>query len=433
MSSQESMDKLLEHFLGSAGVSIDSRTILADEIFFAIKGENFDGHAYVNDVLQKGAKLAVIDDSQYVVEGKTHLVPSVLRSLQDLAHAYRLKLDVPVLAITGSNGKTTTKELIHAALSTHYNVHTTAGNLNNHLGVPLTILSATEQTEILVAEMGANHIGEIADLCKIADPDCGLITNIGHAHIEGFGSYGGVIQAKTELYRYLAERKRLIFHNDKDDVLVEHLPKDSSVLSYPSDQVSFYTEGMRVGFRLNKYPNKYLTRLTGEYNYSNILAALTVGEYFQVDTKMSCRAISSYSPRMNRSEIVELVGGYTLILDAYNANPSSMRAALDSLAGLQTDKKKAIILGDMKELGPEEENLHKEILDHSSAQESLEIIVIGELFHKVGSSMEGVHSYENFEAFTDDIDKVKPLLQEKITLIKASRSSKLERIKDLLA
>lgn len=424
---------LIQHFLDSQGVSIDSRTIEPDQIFFAIKGDNFDGHKYVQEVLDQGAKLAVIDNPDYEVDGKTVLVSAVLESLQALANMYRTHLDIPVLAITGSNGKTTTKELIHATLSTHYAVHTTPGNLNNHLGVPLTILGASKATEILVVEMGANHIGEIAALCGIADPDCGLITNIGQAHLEGFGSYEGVIEAKTELYKYLAQRKRLIFCNDSDKVLMDNLPPNCSMIGYPSDQVSFYTEEMKLGFRLKKYTKKYLSRLTGSYNQNNILAALTVGEYFQVDTAMSCRAISSYSPKMNRSEIFE-VNGTTLILDAYNANPTSMRAALESFGQLVTEQRKIIILGDMKELGTDEEQLHREILTIArEVKESEMTIVIGEIFHSISQEREGGMEYESYDAFEDDFKKIEHLLKGSLVLIKASRSLKLERIKDLLA
>jgi len=423
---------LLQLFLDSTGVSIDSRTIIPGQIFFAIKGENFDGHSYVNQVLELGANLAVIDNEKYHREGKTILVDSALKSLQNLATEYRRKLSIPVLAITGSNGKTTTKELIDAVLKVEYTVHTTPGNLNNHLGVPLTILGTSPESEILIVEMGANHIGEIRALCEIAEPDYGLITNIGLAHLDGFGSYNGIILGKTEMYRYLAAKRKSVFYNTKDRVLLNNLPTDLKAIPYLSENINFHKRGMRLGYKLKDSDRLFLTHLTGDYNETNILAALTIGTFFGVDIQSASKAICEYLPEMNRSQIVE-IAGVTLILDAYNANPSSMRLALDSLEQIESTLDKVVILGDMKELGLQEETLHQEIITKAETIGAAHILLIGEIFYKITEEKKGITVYRNFEDFKSDFNKVKPKLKNSLILIKASRSLKLERIKDLLA
>ena len=423
---------LLQLFLDSTGVSIDSRTIIPGQIFFAIKGENFDGHSYVNQVLELGANLAVIDNEKYHREGKTILVDSALKSLQNLATEYRRKLSIPVLAITGSNGKTTTKELIDAVLKVEYTVHTTPGNLNNHLGVPLTILGTSPESEILIVEMGANHIGEIRALCEIAEPDYGLITNIGLAHLDGFGSYNGIILGKTEMYRYLAAKRKSVFCNTEDRVLLNNLPTDLKAIPYLSESINFHTRGMRLGYKLKDSDRLFLTHLTGDYNETNILAALTIGTFFGVDIQSASKAICEYLPEMNRSQIAE-IAGVTLILDAYNANPSSMRLALDSLEQIESTLDKVVILGDMKELGLQEETLHQEIITKAETIGAAHILLIGEIFYKITEEKKGITAYRNFEDFKFDFNKVKPRLKNSLILIKASRSLKLERIKDLLA
>jgi len=399
---------LLDLFLASTGVCTDTRKLEKGNLFFALKGENFNGNKFAASALEQGALAAIVDEKKYHLEEGTLLVEDVLTSLQDLARDYRRNLDCKVLALTGSNGKTTTKELIHAVLSTKYKVHATAGNFNNHIGVPLTLLSTPEDTEIIVVEMGANHVGEIKFLCEIAEPDYGLITNIGKAHLEGFGSIEGVITGKTEMYRHILKSGKLVFYNRQDDLLFSLLPAGIKAVSY-RDDLEFSVSDLTLNFNFRDLEELYKSELTGTYNEPNVLAALSISRYFGINDKAAATAIATYTPKDNRSEISE-VNGYDLILDAYNANPTSMHAAINSFHNLKTDKPKNLLLGDMKELGNESIELHKEIIDLISTQEWHSVTLVGADFKLAG----------------------RPFLKEGITLVKASRSLKLESIKDLL-
>lgn len=423
-----STEKIYSYFQSSPGISTDSRNIKPGEVFYALKGENFDGHQYVSTAIEKGASIAVIDNEDYTSE-KTILVEDVLQSLQDLGNYHRKRLDVPVLAITGSNGKTTTKELIHAVLKKKFKVHATKGNLNNHIGVPLTLLSAPSDTELLIVEMGANHIGEIHDLCLIADPNFGLITNIGKAHLEGFGSYEGVIQAKTELYNYLSLNKGTIFFNYDDDILKNKLPQSTTNIPYPND-IIFSVDQLSLNFSLIEKDEVFFSQLYGDYNSKNILAAFAIGREFEISNENICEAICAYSPKMNRSQIISL-DRTTLVLDAYNANPSSVTSSLRSFIALNSDKQKKVIFGDMKELGVDAIKMHKDILTSLSKIEKDNVFLVGELY--------GLADSENCYMKFKDVEKLiayskdnLSVFNDSIVLIKASRSMRLERWSDFI-
>jgi len=409
-------------------LSIDSRSISPGGMFFAIRGERFDGNTFVSDVLdQKKAKYAVIDDPKAERAKGTILVDDCLETLQLLATRHRRSFDIPIIAITGSNGKTTTKELINSVLQTKYKVHATQGNYNNHLGVPLTILAAQEDTDIMVVEMGANHIGEIADLCIIAEPNYGIITNIGKAHLEGFGSLEGVVTAKTELYKYIAKKQGLIFYNASDKLLFDQLPHGVHARRYRSD-IEFKVVDMKVNLAIIKDGSKsfHSTELNGSYNYPNISCAMTIAEYFSIPDKLSLSAVCTYTPSNNRSQIT-IREDVTLILDAYNANPSSMQKSIESLASSNSPKDKVLLLGDMKELGPESISLHKGILEIVKKYKWKRVILVGKDFLDADVHLRYQH-YENVEALSKSKKEILTMLHNSICLVKASRSLKLEQI-----
>ncbi len=421
--------ELLDLFLSSTGICTDTRKLQKGQLFVALKGDNFNGNAFASQALKEGARAVIIDEAKYASPQGTYLVNDGLIALQRLAQEYRRTLSCPTLALTGSNGKTTTKELIDAVLSTKYKVHATAGNYNNHIGVPLTILSAPSDTEILILEMGANHLGEIKELCDIALPDYGLITNIGRAHLEGFGSLAGVIEGKTEMYRHIAKSGRLVFYDKSDETLFNQLPSGIKAVSYRKDVV-FTRDKLKLGFNLSK--KDYLTQLVGSYNQPNIEAALSVSQYFDVEDKLAAQAIADYIPKINRSE-TETIGDCELILDAYNANPTSMRAAINSFRSHKTTKNKNLILGDMKELGHASVALHREIIDLVSESAWHSITLIGPHFTQASeqSGYSG-QTYKTLKACIADFDSIKGAMKKGITLLKASRSLKLESLKDLL-
>lgn len=353
---------LYQKFLESSGVSTDTREIGSGMIYFALRGENFNGNAFAAEALSKGAILAVIDEEKYDKGEHYLLVDNVLETLQALANHHRREFIIPVLAITGSNGKTTTKELIAAVLSKKYKIISTRGNLNNHIGVPLTLLRLEKGVEIAVIEMGANHVGEIATLCEIAEPNHGIITNIGKAHLEGFGGYEGVLKAKSELYQYLREHKGNVFINSTDPVL-KNMGKRFPAPYYFPQKDDFYHCQLKVispHLKLSAESGEVIeTQLPGEYNFYNIAAALCIGKYFEVPYDAANQAIREYAPRNNRSQIIKK-GEITILLDAYNANPSSMEAAIENLKSMKASRK-SVILGDMNELGEDSEAEHRKI------------------------------------------------------------------------
>lgn len=427
-------EQIYDIFKESAGVSTDSRTIGKGEIFFALWGDNYNGNKFASEALEKGASWAVIDDPLFENE-KTILVDDCLFELQALASFHRKEMKFAVLAITGTNGKTTTKELLAAILAKKHKVHYTKGNLNNHIGVPLTILSAPEGTEILIIEMGANHIGEIRTLCLIAKPDYGIITNIGTAHIEGFGSADGVIKAKTELYEYLRKVNGIALYNDKDTLLKEKIYKiinRAVPFSYPTGiELLLETVSSDLNLKLtatyNHHTYEISTNLFGNYNLENIKAAIASGLFLGVGMSDIVGAVVNYQPTNNRSQI-KISKNNTLICDSYNANPSSMYSVLESFSLIQAERK-LLILGDMLELGEKSEEEHMKLLDALQNQKVEKVLLVGPVFQKV-SSKSGYKSFINVNKLRDflRIEKVK----DYSILIKGSRGIGLEKVYDLL-
>ena len=415
-------------------MTTDSRNCPEGSLFFALKGENFDGNKYAQDALRKGCRLAIIDDPEYDGE-HCMLVEDSLSALQKLANYHRKNSSCKVIALTGSNGKTTTKELIKSVLEKTYHVIATEGNLNNHIGVPLTLLRITDHTEIAVIEMGANHQGEIELLTGIADPDIGLITNIGKAHLEGFGSYEGVIKAKSELYKGMDQPDKILFVNQDNSLLVELSGQVRARKYYYGTEKEAFTAGkilqsipfLKIGFRDNK--NKLFietdTHLVGAYNFENVMVAVSIGQYFKVTDELIAEAISQYHPSNNRSQLVE-TDKNTVINDFYNANPSSMEAALLNFATRKADNK-CVILGDMLELGKYGEEEHRRIIELLNRL-SLPYFLIGPLFSKIVGKADNV--FQNTDEFISWI-KVQPL-ENKSILIKGSRGIRLEKIVNFL-
>ena len=407
---------LYSRFLLSNGVSIDTRTIEEGNLFFAISGPNFDANKFAQEAIDKGAAYAVVDDEAYNISEKTILADVALLALQELAKFHRSRFKRPVLAITGSNGKTTTKELVAEVLSEKYIVHATEGNYNNHIGVPLTLLHIHPQVEIAIVEMGANHVGEIAMLCELASPTHGLITNIGHAHTEGFGGFEGVIRGKSELFDYLKKTDGEVLINMNDPVLSNMAKRFANPRCYPDKDLTLTDASPYVRCSLGKEELK--TQLVGGYNFDNIAAAIKVGRLFDVDDGSVGRAISSYVPENARSQIFTK-GSLTIILDAYNANPDSMKAALENLSKM--DGRKVAILGDMNELDePDQE--HRQIIDFAKSLD-VEILTTGQ---KIKTSNPTSSHYETKADLSNYLDAQK--FPDSVVLLKASRSIKLETL-----
>lgn len=362
------IESLYRLFLAHPKVTTDSRKIEPGSMFFALKGEHFNGNGFAMAAIEQGAAYAIVDEPVYAIDERILLVQDVLQTLQDLARYHRQKMAIPVLAITGTNGKTTTKELVSLVLTKKYNLVNTQGNLNNHIGVPLTLLTITNRTEFAVVEMGANHPGEIEALCRIALPNFGLITNVGRAHLEGFGSFEGVIRTKTELYRFLQGNKGMAFINRANPYLTENAGEVERV-NYTTARGLDGLEGEVAGvdpFLTLKilFPKGWLyikTKLVGAYNLENVLAAATVGYFFEIEPTIIADAIESYRPDNNRSQLVQTERN-RLLMDAYNANPTSTRAALDNFKMMDAQKK-GVILGDMLELGEASGSEHQKIVD----------------------------------------------------------------------
>jgi len=416
-------------FLESTGVCTDTRKIKSNTLFFALKGDNFDGNTYAKKAIKDGASYAIIDDENFLVSEKFILVEDTLKTLQNLASYHRKYLKTPIIALTGSNGKTTTKELINSVLSSSYKTTATFGNLNNHIGVPLTLLSMNKDTEIGIVEMGANHLKEIEFLCNIACPDFGYITNIGKAHIEGFGSLEGVLQGKTELYQYLKKHNKLIFLNAEDPKLLNASEgiKTFTFSSTIDSDITVRLQGANPMVQVDHNDNTIDSHLIGSYNFTNIAAAIAIGSYFKINPEQIKTAIESYIPSNNRSQIIEK-NQFTIILDAYNANPSSMNAAIDNLQQLKYDNK-TVFLGDMFELGDTAEEEHQKIADKITKTSFDHIYLIGQNFSNTSTRDKRIHKYKSFE----DLGNSKFLEKTKgAILIKGSRGMKLERILDLI-
>ncbi|MBK8625553.1 MAG: UDP-N-acetylmuramoyl-tripeptide--D-alanyl-D-alanine ligase [Saprospiraceae bacterium] len=404
-------------------ISIDSRNVSDSCMFFALRGDKFNGNEYAEIALQNGAAYVVVDDKDLVKQNDKRyiLVQNVLDTLQQLANHHRRQLNIPVLAITGSNGKTTTKELLREVISKKYITLATKGNLNNHIGVPLTLLSVQDDIEFLIVEMGANHQGEIDALCQIAEPTFALITNIGKAHLEGFGGVEGIKKGKSEIYKYVNKRNGQIFLNSDDQILSSLIPENSNIIPYSSEQlVNLVQEEPFIIFELEGCNVK--TNLYGTYNKPNIAFAIAAGFFFGVQKQEICNAISSYIPDNNRSQL-QKIGNTTYIKDAYNANPTSMRLSIESFAKLKG--KKIIILGDMLELGEFSLYEHTQIIELTTTFKFEDIIFIGKNFMDAKSQNPG-HYFNNVEEARNYFKGCN--IENTTILLKGSRGIAVERI-----
>ena len=419
-------------FLQCSSVSIDTRKIEPNSLFVSIKGERFDANTFAKEALENGAAYVIIDNESYYIDQRTILVEDSLIALQELAKFHRDYLKLPIIALTGSNGKTTTKELINVVLSKKYKTKATIGNLNNHIGVPLTLLSFTSETEIGIVEMGANHKKEIEFLCELATPDYGYITNFGKAHLEGFGGVEGVIEGKSEMYNYLSANDKLAFINLEDPIQVE---KSIALKSY-----SFGINKTNADVNITSIKaNPFVTigysdlvvqsHLIGLYNANNINAALTVGKYFGVVDSEIKDALESYIPENNRSQLVKK-GSNQIILDAYNANPSSMKVAIENFLQLE-NLNKIMILGDMFELGDESLQEHNAIVAMLSHEDNITCYFVGFAFYENKIDKNNFGFYDTFESFSDDFSKTK--LNNATILIKGSRGMALERTLEFIS
>lgn len=420
--------ELHQLFLTAAGVSTDTRENLKNKIYFALKGENFDGNKFAAQALENGAASVVIDNPEFDLGSKTILVPDVLTSLQKLAAFHRKQLGLPIIAITGSNGKTTTKELVAAVLAQKFKIVFTRGNLNNHIGVPLTLLRMNKDTQMGIVEMGANHQQEIAALCKIAQPDYGYITNFGKAHLEGFGGFEGVIRGKSELYDYLKADDKVIFVNADDEIAV-HQSEGGNCFRFGFGESS----GCNIKFNeANPFVELVFedilikSQLIGIYNAGNIAAAVCMGHYFKVDTSKIKEAVENYLPDNNRSQIIYR-GRHKIILDAYNANPTSMRLALESFLNYSGDHKIAV-LGDMFEVGDTAKEEHQKIVDLLEHSEIESAFVCGENFFKADTDK--VKKFRKFEDLMEAVEEAG--IDSGTFLIKGSRGMAMERILQVL-
>jgi UDP-N-acetylmuramoyl-tripeptide--D-alanyl-D-alanine ligase len=422
------INNLYQNYLNSTGVSTDTRKVEEGNIFFALKGPNFNGNQYAIAALEKGAKYAVIDERAYHTQPNMILVDDVLSSLQQLATFHRKELGIPVIGIGGSNGKTTSKELIHSVLAQKFKVFATKGNLNNHIGVPLSILSIDKSYEIAVLELGANHVEELAFLCTIAQPDFGLITNNGLDHLEGYGSFEGVVQGNSELYYWLLKNNGIPFVNSKDEILMRMAARFNKTIKYGNHGDYFNAEIIGNEFFISCKTHQGITintQLIGEYNIDNINAALCVGQYFGVDANKAANAIRDYVPSNNRSQLVKK-NSNTIVLDCYNANPSSMKSSIESFSKLKTQQK-ILMLGDMFELG------EHSIKEHKNLCEWLQTLDFNKIFY-CGAEFENVKigTYRNAQFFSNRMGlelylKENPIKNSSI-LIKGSRGMAMEKL-----
>ncbi|MDB9720346.1 UDP-N-acetylmuramoyl-tripeptide--D-alanyl-D-alanine ligase [Winogradskyella sp.] len=424
------IDLLYQKFKSSSSIATDTRKLDNNAMYFALTGANFNGNKFVAQAFKTGALYCVVDDKTAVINENCILVTNVLQTLQKLATHHRQVINIPIIALTGSNGKTTTKELINIVLSTTYKVKATKGNLNNHIGVPLTLLSFSEDLDFGIVEMGANHQKEIEFLCKIAQPNYGLITNFGKAHLEGFGSIEGVIKGKSELYHYIRENEMTVFINTEDikqTAQIKDYHKRITFGSKPKNDciITFKKADPFVEFNYDNTTIKSL--LIGDYNYNNIAVAVAIGNHFKVTTSALKIAIENYAPDNNRSEIISK-GNHQIILDAYNANPTSMLAALKNLKQLKA-KNKYLFLGDMFELGKDAAEEHQAIVDYVETNFETNIFLIGKNFFNTKSKKTS-SKYETFEDLKTNLSGLK--LKDASILIKGSRGMALERILELL-
>ena len=430
--------ELYKAYLSSSGICTDTRKIASNKMFVSLKGPTFNGNDYALSAIKEGCSFAVADESrpEFQDNERVFVVPDALVALQELANYHRNKLKIPFIALTGSNGKTTTKELIREALTSQYNCHATSGNLNNHIGVPLTILEIDQNTEIAIVEMGANHIGEIAALCHIAEPTYGLITNIGLAHLEGFGGIDGVFRGKKELFDYLSNSNGTLFVNLDDEKIISASESAEGITYGSSPNAIYCGEGklndgfLHVSWKRADQPkyNHIQTSLSGLYNFSNVMAAVSVARYFGVSERKICQAIENYSPINNRSQVIESELSNTIIVDCYNANPSSMSAAIHNLAAMKSSNS-VVILGDMMELGESTQFEHQSAVDLCRDLGVSQVYLIGGHFAKIEALGNDKH-FDNVDIARKFIES-NPVKSSTI-LLKGSRSMTLEKLIDAL-
>jgi len=410
----------------------DSRKACADSIFFALKGESFDGNDFAAQALEAGCNYAVVDRPEVISDDRYILVNDVLNSLQDLARERRKQLNIPAIAITGSNGKTTTKELIKCVLEAKYEVYATSGNLNNHIGVPLTILEIPQTAQIAIIEMGANHVGEIKLLCDIARPTCGLITNIGKAHLEGFGGFEGVKRAKKELYDYLNETGATIFYNEENPILSAMLENaNAKTIGYKSKccgKLISASPYLNMELYIGEGKYQVSTRMAGSYNCENLLAAACMGVHFNVPAELIVSAIEAYTPQNTRSQVL-CTANNQLLLDYYNANPTSMSESLNNFFG-QIEGSKMVILGDMFELGEETPKEHAAIVDLLLAQHDAICVVVGKHFYEAAKNTPRILSFEEMNDLKKWLADNPP--KDLFILLKGSRGMKMEQLLEYL-
>lgn len=425
------INQMHELFLKSSGVCTDTRKINQNCIFFALKGDNFNGNNFAIQALEKGAILAIVDEP--LQENSEHIVHvnNALKTLQKLANYHRKQLKTPIIALTGSNGKTTTKELINAVLSTQYNTIATIGNLNNHIGVPLTLLRIKSDTEIAIVEMGANHLKEIENLCSIAEPDYGLITNFGKAHLEGFGGVEGVIKGKSEMYAHLKANTKTIFYNNEDAIQRDKIDDYNSTFSFSTKNdgnINLRLVDVNPTLSISyAHDCTITTNLIGTYNFNNVAYAILIGSYFNVSSINIKKGIENYIPENNRSQILKTTRN-KVILDAYNANPTSMALAIESFEQLEHPNKIAV-LGDMFELGEAAAEEHQSIINLLEKAKINKAILIGKNFYHCKINKGIFLKFENFQEAFNYFEKT-PMSDAQI-LIKASRGMALERLVEL--
>lgn len=422
---------LYQKFLQCKTISTDTRQIVPGSMFIALKGPKFNANTFADEALQKGAACAVVDEPAFAKGDNYFLATDGLQSLQQLATHHREQLKIPVIGLTGSNGKTTSKELLHAVLAVKYRTFATKGNLNNHIGVPLSILSIDSSFEMAVIEMGANHVGEIAALTQMAKPTHGFITNIGKAHIGTFGGFENIVRAKSELYDYLISHGGQAFVNSQNPTLRSMAGRFLSPKFYPAMGDYYHAELISadpyIKFKAEN-GDEVQTKLIGTYNFENIAAALCIGKFFGVDPQMANKAVAHYEPENMRSQVVKK-GTNTIILDAYNANPSSMAAAVENLATMNS-KRKVLILGDMYELEGESEKEHRDIGKLIREKGFKDVFLVGALFRSALTEMPGAKHFDTKQSLMEEL-KQKPLTNATI-LIKASRGMGLETIVEVL-
>jgi UDP-N-acetylmuramoyl-tripeptide--D-alanyl-D-alanine ligase len=414
---------IYEKFKSCKGFTTDTRKIENGQLFFCLKGANFNGNKFAADALKKGAQYVVIDEKEYLSDERMILVDDVLKCMQDLANYHRKKFDIPVLGITGTNGKTTTKELVHAVMSRKYKTHATAGNFNNHIGVPMTLLSMPEDTEFAIIEMGANHLGEIAELCEIAEPNYGLITSIGKAHLEGFGDLQGVINTKNELFQSVIKTEGKLFVNADNDLLME-LSSKAKRMTYGQSTAADVSAKLLVKEAFvgaNWEGVEIVSQLVGSYNFDNMMAAICLGEAFDIPKDEIINALREYTPQNQRSQLMTTAKN-KIVVDAYNANPTSMAAALDSFKLAEADEK-LLILGDMLELGKESQIEHMGIVQKLKEMGFKDVILVGPEFVNVAAG-------SGFNSFNDNQQALEYLksnpVKGKLVLLKGSRGIALE-------